>query len=273
MKLLFLLLACIISTSANKCNGVLFDQRYYEPQILKDGLNRVRQLVFNRKDNDIYFLYNQGVLNYYGSVGYYNLNTKLAGFFKEIRNATSISIDEKRNRIYIGSIDGLYAVGERRIPEKFPLYEPIQHLFFNNILYFTNMRNKMFTFDTDGVRIVEDMKDYTADSFVVDGDGNMLFTNGKKLFKIKLGTRSPAFELVTRTVTALSKDIEDRLFAASLDGIFVYNKYKFALDKISNLHEIKALTFNNMLEPIYVVFDLLVKLKNPVNCVEDTFFV
>ncbi|XP_052747962.1 uncharacterized protein LOC113513603 isoform X2 [Galleria mellonella] len=184
MKLLFLLLACIISTSANKCNGVLFDQRYYEPQILKDGLNRVRQLVFNRKDNDIYFLYNQ-----------------------------------------------------------------------------------------DGVRIVEDMKDYTADSFVVDGDGNMLFTNGKKLFKIKLGTRSPAFELVTRTVTALSKDIEDRLFAASLDGIFVYNKYKFALDKISNLHEIKALTFNNMLEPIYVVFDLLVKLKNPVNCVEDTFFV
>ncbi|XP_059054480.1 ommochrome-binding protein-like [Achroia grisella] len=272
MKLLLLLLGCIISTSAKKCNGVLFDQRYYEPEILKDGLNKVRQLVYSRKDNTVYFLFNQGVLAYDGSVGYINLDTRLSGYYKGIRNATSISIDDKKNRIYIGSVDGLYAIGDRRIPEKFPLYEPIQHLFFKNVLYFTNMRNRMYSFDSDGVKVVDDMRDYVAETFVVDNDGNILFTNGKKLYKLKLGTRSSAFEIITRSITALSNDLEDRLFAASLDGIFVYNKYKYALDKMSNLHEIKALTFNNMLDPIYVVFDLLVKLKNPVNCVEDDFF-
>ncbi|KAM3968846.1 ommochrome-binding protein [Aphomia sociella] len=272
MKLFFLLLFCIISTSANKCNGVLFNQRHYEPQILKDGLNNVKQLVYNRRNNNIYFLFNQGLLVYDGSVGYYNLDTKLAGYYRGIRNATSISIDETKNRVYIGSMDGLHVVGERNIPEKFPIFEPILHLCFKDVLFFTNLKNQMYKFEGDGISVVDDMKEYLPENFVIDGDGNMLFVSEKKLYKIKLGARSAAFELVARRVTALSKDIDDRLFAAALDGIYVYNKYKYALDKISNLHEIKALTFNSMLEPIYVVFDLLVKLKNPVNCVEDNFF-
>ncbi|XP_053620726.1 uncharacterized protein LOC128681122 isoform X1 [Plodia interpunctella] len=269
MKLFIIFVTLAAACAAQKCRGTFFNNKYYSMEVLKEGLNRVKQMVYSKNENSVYFIYDQGGLIYSGGAGYYNLDNYQAGFFMGIRNATSFTVDDKKNRLYIGSADGLYAVTDRNLPEKFPINEPILSLYFKDDLYFTNIRRKVYKFDLDGVKMVPEMRYDFADDIVIDDDNNLFFLKDKKVFRLKLNTGSPAFEVTDFPVNVMTMDVDDKLYIATNDGIFLYNRYKYALDKISNLRNVKALAFDKRWDPVYIVFDLLVRLKNPVECYED----
>ncbi|XP_013194806.1 uncharacterized protein LOC106138243 [Amyelois transitella] len=268
MKFL-LILTLITAASAQKCRGTFFNNKYYNMEVLKEGLNRVKQMIYSSKENSVYFIYDQGGILYNGGAGYYNLNNHQAGFFMGIRNATSLAVDNNKNRIYIGCAEGLYAVTDGNLPERFPISEPILSLYYKDDLYFTNIRRKVYKFDLDGVKLVPEMRYDFADNIIVDDDNNLFFLKDKKVNRVKLDTGAPAFEVTEFPVNLMTMDVDGKLYVATNDGIYLYNRYKYALDKISNLKNVKALSFDKKWDPIYVVFDLLVRLKNPVECYED----
>lgn len=271
MKSLCLLVLYLITTSAapeRKCRGLYFNNKYYDVEILKDGINKIHQLVLNRNDNTIYFTFGQLAEVPYRSLGYYNLDTRQAGLIGGVRNASGLAIDQIKNKVYVGGIDGLYTIHKDREPEKYPVHDTIQRLFFKDVLYYINFRNEAFVFNNGVVNPMAELHNQKIDDLIVDDDDNAFFLQNNTLFRIKLGTRAINIH-EGYFVDVMTVDPYSRAFIGTRNGVYVYNKYKFALDRVSGIRDLRALTFTKNLEPIYAVVDVLVKLNwNPVKCVE-----
>jgi hypothetical protein len=274
MKPYYLLILYATAASAapeSKCRGVDFYNKYYDIDILKDGINQIHQLIFNRNDNTVYFTYGQIAEVPYRSLGYYNLDTRKAGLIGGVRNASGLAIDQLKNKIYVGGIDGLYALDKEKKPEKYPVYDSIKNLFFKDVLYFINFKNEAYIFDNGVVNRMEELRNEKVDDLIIDDDDNVFFMQNNTLFRVKLGTRAINIH-EGYSVNVMAVDPFYRAYIVAKNGVHVYNKYKYALDKVSRIKDLRALTFNANLEPIYAVVDLLIKLNmNPIKCYEYRF--
>ncbi|KAI5643489.1 hypothetical protein NE865_04473 [Phthorimaea operculella] len=276
MKLL-IVATLIITTSSQqtpriekRCSGVYFSNQYYDIEVLKDGLNDVQQLILNRNDNTLYFIYGQA----YGTgLGYLKVDTNEVGIIVGVRNATSIAIDQQYNKIYIGSQDGIYKINNyNRIPDRLPVYDSVQSMYFKDVLFFTNTRNEAFIFEDGQITPVFELQRTPAEKIILDDDHNIFFTVGKELFRVRLGTRIVNSHEMYKT-DVLTTDSDHKPFIVTRNGTYTYNKYKYAFDKVADMKGLKGLTFNKFGDPFYAVVDLLIKLKpNPNRCYEPVVY-
>ncbi|XP_072933773.1 ommochrome-binding protein-like [Epargyreus clarus] len=270
MKPLIIFPLLFLLTSADKrCRGIYFDDKYYSVNIIKDGVNRLHNLLYNRNDNRVYFTFDQISDRPTRSLAYLNLDTYTATVIDGIRNATSIAIDQATNKIFVGSSDGLFKINDKMIPERLPIQDNIINMHYKDVLYFTNAKREAYIFEDGYATLVQELQGYAVDNLILDNDNNIFFVENKKLFRVKLGTRAVNIH-ERHIVDAIATDIHSKAYVCSNMGVFVYNKYKYVLDKVAGINKLKALTFNNNNEPIYAVSDLIVKLKyNEVPCFED----
>ncbi|CAH0403711.1 unnamed protein product [Chilo suppressalis] len=249
-----------------KCRGVYFDNKYYDIEILKEGINKIHQLVFNNNDNTVYFTFGQIGAVPYRSLGYYNLDTRQAGLIGGVRNASGVAVDQIKNKVYVGGIDGVYALNRDKEPERYPIYDNIHKLFFRDVLYYINVRKEAYVFDNGIVNRMPELQTEKVDDIIVDDDDNVFFLQNDTLFRVKLGTRAINIH-EGYPINVMAVDPYYRAFFSTKNGIFIYNKYKFALDRVSRMKDLRALAFTKNMEPIYAVVDILIKLKaNPTNC-------
>ncbi|CAG9790033.1 unnamed protein product [Diatraea saccharalis] len=271
MRSLFLLLLNTIAASAipdRNCRGVYFDNKYYDIQILKEGINKIHQLVLNNNDNTIYFTFGQIGVVPYRSLGYYNLDTRQAGLIGGIRNASGVAVDQNKNKVYVGGIDGVYALNRDRQPERYPIYDSIHKLFFREVLYYINVRNEAFIFDNGVINPMMELQNEKVEDIIVDDDDNVFFLQNDTLFRIKLGTRAINIH-EGYPIDVMAVDPYYRAFFGTKNGVYIYNKYKFALDRVSRIRDLRALAFTKNMDPIYAVIDILIKLNpNPNKCIE-----
>lgn len=263
MKLL-ILTALLSWSSAQKCPGIFFNYRCHEIKILKNGINNIHQLVLNENENTLYFTFEQIAMPPSRGLGYFNINDETAGVIDGIRNATGIAIDKRRNRIYVGGADGLYFLHENKVPEKLPVQDSIQYLFYKDYVYYINDRREAFKFDYGMVVRLPELQGQYADQLIVDDDNNIFFLQDRNLFRVKMGTR--AINSHERyTVNLITTDNSFKPYMCATSGVYVYNKYKYALDRVANIVDLREMTFNRQGEPIYVVVDNIVKLTyNPI---------
>ncbi|KAJ8705953.1 hypothetical protein PYW07_010730 [Mythimna separata] len=147
-KMILLLLTTFLTTaSTEKCYGVIFTNRCYDIEILKEGVNNIHQMALNDNDNTLYFTFDQIAKIPMRGLGFLNLNTKATGVIDGIRNATGVAVDQRRNRIYVGGADGLFFLNENKVPETLPVQDNIQYLFFKDIIYFINRRREVYRFE------------------------------------------------------------------------------------------------------------------------------
>ncbi|KAL0810288.1 hypothetical protein ABMA28_010447 [Loxostege sticticalis] len=271
MKLLYPLLLSIIitiTTADRRCRGVNFNGKYYDIDMIKEGINKIHQMALNRNDNTVYFTYDQLSEIPMRSLGYVKLDTREAGLIGGIRNASGVAIDHVRNKVYVGGQDGLFVLNKDGAPEKYPVYDSIEKLFFKDVLFFVNSKGEAHVFDNGILNPVIELHNEKVDDMIIDDDDNLFFLQNGTLFRVKIGTR--AINIHERyKVNVITVDPYYRAFIVTTEGVFVYNKYKFALDKVSNIRDLRALSFNKNLEPVYVVVDVMIKLSlNPLKCVE-----
>lgn len=259
MKLL-LIATFIYLSSGQKCPGVFFNYRCYNAEILKEGVSNIHQLILNDHDNTLYFTFDQIARIPSRGLGFINLNDKSTGIIEGIRNATGIAIDKRSNRIYIGGADGLFFLHENKVPEKLPVQDSIKYLFYKDIVYFINNRKQAYKFEYGVVSLLPELQGQFVDKLIVDDDDNILFVQDRNLFRIKLGTRAinTHERYIANTITT---DYNFKPFICTTNGVYVYNKYKYALDRISSIVDLKELTFTKRGEPIYAVVDNIVKLN------------
>lgn len=270
----YLLLALFISyASALDCAGVFLNRKYYDVNIIKEGVNRIHQIVFNRNDNTAYFTFEQIAPVPTRVLGYVKLDGNEAGIIEGIRNATGLAIDQGLNRLYVGGSHGLYMINNNKkdkVPEHLPVNDDVRSLFIkDNAVYFVNRRREAFKFDFGYVTPVFELQGVQVDKLILDDDNNIMFLQSNKLFRVKIGTRivNSHEKLVVNEIAA---DPNFKPYVCAKNGIYVYNKYKYVLDKVGELNDIRKLAFITAEEPIYVVLDKIVRLvSNPVACLGD----
>lgn len=269
MKLYLLFTIIIATTRAEKyCTGVDFNDRYHNVQILKDSVNRIHQLILNRNDNTLYFIFEQTADS--KAAGYYNLDNLNSSYVDGIRNAAAIAIDNINNKVYIGGADGLFIIDNiNKIPTSLPVRDDIQSMYFkNNNIFYTNKRKEAFVFHEGRISSVIELNGYKPDDIILDDDNNILFTQEKTLYRVKLGTRAVNIH-EKYIVDVIATDNYNKPYICTKDGIYAYNKYKYALDKVSDLTNLRGLAFSKDNSPIYAVLDLIVKLNvSPIGCFE-----
>ncbi|XP_047513410.1 ommochrome-binding protein-like [Pieris napi] len=266
----FLIISLITCAFADKrCRGIDFDQKYFNVDIIKEGINHLHDIALNRNDNNVYFTYE--TLSEVPSkvLGYLDIATKKADVIHGIRNATAITIDQFYGKVYVGGADGLFKINDQKLVERLPIQDDIRSLYFRDALYFTNWNREAYKFEDGYATLVRELRGVKVDKFVIDNDDNIFFTIDKKLFRVKLGTRAVnSHEMYT--VDYLTTDIYHRPYICTSKGVYMYNKYKYVYDKVSNTAGLKGLTFNKRNEPLYAVADYLVKLKlSELPCFED----
>lgn len=273
MKILLLTLFIAAASADNYCKGLYINQKYYNVEIIKEGINRVQELVFNRNDNTVYFTFIQMANVPTRALAYVKLADKSAGLIEGIRNATGLAIDQNLNRLYVGGSDGLFMINmnqKEKVPEKLPVNDDVRSLFVkNNVVYFVNRLREAYRFEFGVVNPVFELQGYSIDKFILDDDNNIMFLQNNKPFRVKIGTRIVnSHEKVY--ATDLAVDINYKPYVCAKDGLYVYNKYKYVLDKVGDLKDIRKLAFVSKDEPIYIVVDTLVRLiNNPVPCLGD----
>lgn len=268
---LFILSLLLASTNAdNHCKGIYFKDNYYNVEVIREGISRIHQIAYRPSDNTLYFTFDQIAKIPTRALGYLNLNTYEAGLVDGIQNATGLAIDKAKNRIYVGGSNGLYFLNDRNVPQKLPTSQNIRYLFFKNIVYFINYRGEVFAFEDGTVNNVKELLDATADEFIIDDNDNMLFLKNNQLFRVKMGTKAINIH-ENYVVTTIATDKSYKPYICTDKGLYTYNKYKYALDKVADsIIGARAITFTNNDEPIYMVVDNVVKLTyNPVPCFGD----
>lgn len=259
MKLL-IIAALFIAAHAQNCSQVYFRNRYYKLELLKEGLNNVQDLKLNPNDNTLYFIYDQLSEWPNKALGYFNIDNKETGLIEGVRNATSIAIDKDYNRVYVGGSDGIYRINDKRIPEILSIRDSIHSMFFKNALYYTNkIKKQAYIYENNYINPIYELHGVEAENIILDDDNNIFFTQGKTLFRVKMGTKAINPHEQYR-VDVLATDAYFKPYIGTKEGVYVYNKYKYVFDKVSSILYLKALTFSKNDEPIFCVFDKLIRL-------------
>lgn len=218
-------------------------------------------MVYTKKHDSVYYIYDNG------EVWYFNLDNQGSKFIQDIVNATSLAIDDKNNKVYVGSTSGLYKINTNtNLAYKTYKTEPILSVCFKDDLYFTNKHRKVYKNNFYGGKMLSQMLNDVADDIVLDNENNLFFMKDRKVYRIKLDAGTPAIEVTDFPVNFMTMDEDDKLYLATDDGILLYNKYRHVLDKITKLYA-NALVFDKRRYPVYCVTDSLFRLKDPVDCI------
>lgn len=261
MKVLFILASLVTIARGDRCNGVTVNDRSYKVDIIKDGVNHLSNLFYNRNEDAIYFIF-EDVLGKIPSrvLGHIDMSTHKATVVQGIRNASAIAIDHFSNKVYVGGADGLFKINEKYVPEQLPVQDDVIDVYFKDVLYFINRRNQVFRFEDGQSTPVQELRGIEVDKLIIDNDNNVFYTRGKDLFRIKLGTRAINTHEGLK-VEAIATDAYNKAVVCTTDGLYGYNKFKFVFDKQANLKGLRAITFNRVNEAIYAVADYIVKLS------------
>lgn len=243
-----------------KCHGINFDDRYYEAEILKEGINNVNKLTIDHNDNTLYFIFDLLGGHSTTSVGYMNLETKATGTVDGIKNPNDIAVDQMYNIVYIGGADGIFRLNERKVPVQLPMEgNNVVTLFFKNHLYYTNGRKEAFRYVNGYSTALTELSGAAVDSLVIDSDSNIFFLQDDMLFRVKQGTRAINTH-EKYVIHSLTTNHFGKAIASGHDGVYAYNKYKYDLERVSGMRDLKSLTFNRHNEPVYAIADKIVKL-------------
>ncbi|XP_041985734.1 uncharacterized protein LOC121738006 [Aricia agestis] len=270
MKTIILFTVLAVARADKRCRGINLGDRYYNLDILKDGINHLHDLAIKNQDSALYFTFEDLTNVPARFLGCFDMNSHNATVIDGIRNATAIAIDPKTGKTFVGGADGLFKINERRIPERLPIVDDIQYMHFKDDLYFTNKRKEAYKFVDGKAILLNELRGLEVERLIVDNDNNIFYTNNKELFRIKLGTRAVNTH-EEHKADCLATDLYYKPYICTKNGLYSYNKYKYVFDKESdNLKNLKAITFNRVNEPIYAVYDLLIKLSlSEIPCFED----
>ncbi|CAK1549143.1 unnamed protein product [Leptosia nina] len=191
MKLILLIASFFAFTDADKrCRGVDFDEKYFNLLIVKEGINHLHDLAINRNDNNVFFTYETLTTPPLRVLGYIELDAKKAGIIGGIRNATAVAVDQFYGKVYVGGADGLFKINNQKIPERLPIQDDIRSLHYKDGLYFTNSKREAYKFEDGYASLVPELLGVEVDRLVIDDENNIFFTQNKKLFRVKIGTRA-----------------------------------------------------------------------------------
>lgn len=270
MKILLVAFVFATASADNYCKGLFLKDDYYTADIIKDSVNRVHQLAYNKNDNTAYFTFEDIAQEPTTYLGYVDLEPpRHSGVINDTKNAKGVAVDQKLNKIYIGGSNGLYVIDKNNnITEKLAVNDDIENIFLKDVIYYVNSKKQAYKFDFNTIEQVPELKNVSVDKLVVSDNDIIFFLKGNKLFRVKIGD-TEIVSVGSDTVYDIATNYKFKPYITTKLGFFVYNSSKNSFDKIAVLTDIKKLAFVNDNEPLYVVVDTIVKLVHEIPCLGD----
>lgn len=246
----------------HNCTGIYLKDKYYDPEIIREGINNIRQLAINRKTNILYFSFDLLNDELTSNVGFINLDTDEVGIIDGVKNARTIAVDQRNNLVYVGGETGVYVLNDKNVPEKLPIDDNVLKLFYgyDDNLYYTTVKKESYKYYDGEVQGIFELFRIDAEYLVIDNSDHIFFVDNRRLFRIQLKTKAVNIHEKV-IVNCLTTDLYGNLYVCTDNGIYMYNRKKYSLVKVAKLSNVKDLVFDRYNEPIYAVYDKIIKLN------------
>ena len=267
MKLIIILCG-LISIQAgvikDDCPGVKINELYYEPETLREDLDRPYLLAVDYSTNNLYFSYNVKEDEDEFRSARLNLNTKEFSNIEGVTNGFAQTVDQGTHEIYIGGSDGIYKYdyGQNKAEIFGERGGNIWTLYFKEVLYYSLFPHQFLYVLEDGQsRRFRDLEDTKVDQFVIDNEDYIFFTNSTGLYSQKKGTKNAVLYKERPVMRGLTTDINGNVYACLQDGIYAVKKASTTLEKVVDVSDGFGLAFDNDNNFVYSDATRLIRLK------------
>ncbi|XP_026324284.1 ommochrome-binding protein-like [Hyposmocoma kahamanoa] len=243
--------------------------------VLEQGLNRPYQLVYYKKNHEIFFSNNVGnftedkfeIRRLHVAVGSNITNVKV----DNVENGFAVAIDNENDAVYFGGSDGVhkYDLKEDKL-EKIINNHDIWDMFFKKHLYFITYPGQRLYKYSDFKRkhskglewkdVHEKFIHERIYQFAIDKDDDVFITNDTGLFMIKNGTEHRRHITGETVFRCIELNNEGEAHFCGKNAIFVVHKETHTLNEIVYVKNIFGLTFDNAGHIIYSNPTKIVKL-------------
>lgn len=272
MLILFLLIANVYGTNfiqltENKaeklnssyvhvtCNGVIFNDVYFDREIIFKNLGRPYNLFMHKYSETIYFsntLRNETHIDFV--ITLCEINERECIDITDVPGGYAIAYDSDNDDVYFGGHDGLYKFNP--VTNKANFFaekgKSIWGLFVKNKIYYIEYPSqKLFVYKEDSFVKVTAAQNIEIDNFYITKNNDVYYSNKTALFKLEKGSKDVVYlndELVIRQI--VEDSFGDVYFVAS-DGVYLEDKPYDRVKKLANIDQAFGLTFDGNDKIIY----------------------
>ncbi|XP_061725179.1 ommochrome-binding protein-like [Cydia pomonella] len=260
MKLVILISSLVIVQAGvtkrdTQCEGPLVNGVQHSKGILKTDLDRPYLLTTDFSSNTLYFSYTiKGEEEGFKSAKL-NLNTKEFSDIDGVPNGFAQAVDESTHEVYIGGSDGIYKYKPNANKADFfgANGTDIWTIYYKDVLYFSIFPSQfLYTFDNGEITRFKDLEDTLVDSFLIDDENTLFFSNSSGLYSQKKGTKD-AINISGEDIRirGLTKNKDGDVYVCVQDGIYSVNKTHHYLGKYVDIDDAFGVAFDNQNNLVY----------------------
>ncbi|KOB70521.1 Uncharacterized protein OBRU01_15178 [Operophtera brumata] len=230
------------------CDGLIFNDVYYEKETLFNRLGKPYNLVMHKYSGVIFFsstLRNESLLDF--GITACHVDKKNCIEISGIPGGYAIAYDSDNDDIYFGGHDGIYKYNFQTDKADFfgEKGKSIWGLFVKNYLYYIEYPSqKLFVYKDKKYVELPQAKNTEVDIFFISKNNDVYFSNNTALMKNERGTKDLLFlddQLVIRQIA--EDEFGDVYFVAS-DGVYIEDKPYAKIKKIADIDQAFGLTFD-----------------------------
>lgn len=216
----------IIMSSQKDCNVVKISGICYDKEFLSANLASY-SLAVDYDSNTLYFSHSENEEP--RRVAKLDINTKEYETIEGTGNSFAQTVDQKTHNVYLGGDQGVYRYDPNT--NKAELLgrndTNIWSLFFKDTLYYTVFPSEHVYTITDGESTrFTDMEDFKADTFIIDNEDDMFYTNSIGLYSQRKGTKDAVIykTLVGEVARGMAVDVSGNVYVCLDDGVYAVKK-------------------------------------------------
>lgn len=265
--ILSIILAAYAGVIKEDCDGIKINNIYHDLEVLHENLDRPYLLTVDHSTNIVYFSHSvlENEENEFKTARI-NLNTKEFKNIKGVNNGFAQTVDQKTHEIYIGGSDGIYKYDYGTDKAEFIGQKDVDiwNLYFKDVLYFSVYPSQfLYIFENGQASRFKDLEDTKVDSFVIDQNNTMFFTNATGLYSQQKGTKDTVLyeEFKVVGVRGMTTDINGNVYVCLRNGVYAVNKEIVGLEKVLDIDDAFGVAFDNDNNIVYGDASRLVRLK------------
>lgn len=262
-----------------KCDGEIFNDEYYDKEILFTDLETPRNLVLDKLREDLFFRQTdtEGYVEHH-KITVCNINRKLCTDIKNIREGYTVAYHSENEETFIGSNNGIYVYnGYSQTPEYFAEEgKSIRDMSINGkyFYYVQNPNGKLHVYNATKFTTVKLAENMNIEHFFISKDTDIYYSNATGLFTVKNGRKESETLSKNISVAQITENASGDIYFVTGKAIYVDNKFT-TLKLVADIHGIYGLTFDWLDRPIMANNSTIFRLSpnnNATDCIKVKMF-
>ncbi|CAK1540917.1 unnamed protein product [Leptosia nina] len=262
--LLLLLFAALNSATKNNvkkstisCDGLVFQQVYYDRHLIMKDLGRPYNLMMHKYSGTLFFsetIRNNSDIDFEIKACDLNKKKPECHVVKGVPGGYAIAYDAGNDDVYFGGHSGIYKYDFIKKEAQFfsEKGKSIWGLFVRRNFYYIEYPSQtLHVYHRDAFVKVAEAINIEVDIFFKSKMGEVYFSNKTALYKVEKLTRYPIVLSDSISVRQIADDTFGDVYICATDGVYLEEKPYLRVKKIADIQDAYGLTFD---ERDYVIY-------------------